>query len=183
MMILASASPRRVELLGRISSDFTTEPAQIDERALPILPPAAYVAELAAAKGADVAKRYPDAVVIAADTMVTIDGKLLGKAKDAADATRMLGALSGRTHQVFTGVWVRRGDGRVRTETVRTDVTFWDLDPATIADFVAGGSWQGKAGAYGIQDAGALLVRGISGDFYNVVGLPISTLARMLRDE
>jgi septum formation protein len=181
MIVLASSSPRRIELLGRITDGFLTDAAQIDERALPILKPAAYVAELAAAKGADVAARHPEATVIAADTMVADGDKLLGKPKDAADATRMIRELSGKTHQTFTGMWVREPDGSIKTETVRTDVTFWDLSDAEIADFVRGESWRDKAGAYGIQDDGALLVRSINGDYYNVVGLPISTLARMLR--
>jgi septum formation protein len=181
MIVLASSSPRRIELLGRVVQGFLTDAARIDERALPILEPAAYVAELAAAKGADVVTRHPEATVIAADTMVARGNELLGKPQDAADATRMLRELSGKTHQTFTGMWVRRPDGAIQTATVRTDVTFWDLDDATIAAFVRGESWRDKAGAYGIQDEGALLVRSINGDFYNVMGLPISTLARMLK--
>lgn len=180
MLILASASPRRQELLARITPDFVSIPASIDERALPVLAPAPYVQSLAVAKARAVAAAHPGAQVIAADTMVALDDQLLGKPADAAAAKAMIRALAGRHHQVYTGMCFidDRGEHAV---TVQTDVTFWPLTDAEIDAYIAGGAWRDKAGAYGIQDDGALLIQGITGDYYNVMGLPISTLARLMR--
>ncbi len=179
MIILASASPRRQELLARLTPDFKAVPAQIDERALPMLPPVPYVAQLAEAKGREVAGRYPDETVLAADTMVTFQDKLLGKPADRADAKRMIRALAGNTHHVHTGLWLGFPGGTTKHTVVTTAVTFWSLTDEQIDQYLAKGSYVGKAGAYGIQDDGALLIEKIDGDFYNVMGLPISTLARL----
>lgn len=180
MIILASNSPRRQELLKRVVPEFTVVPADIDERALPVLPPRAYVQRLAAAKCGAVAQQHPGATVIAADTMVAFEGALLGKPQTPEAATAMLTQLSGQTHQVHTGLCVYWPDKTMRQVVVSTAVTFWPLTPAEIADYVATGEPLDKAGGYGIQGQGALLVKMIEGDFYNVVGLPISTLARVL---
>ncbi len=180
MLILASQSPRRVELLQRITKDFDVEPAQIDERALPISAPATYVQTLAQAKGRAVAALHPDATVIAADTMVAYQDDLLGKPQDEAAAFAMLKELSGKTHHVHTGVFVCKPDGTEKLQVVTTAVEFWPLSDDEIKQYLACGEYQDKAGAYGIQGQGALLIKGIVGDYYNVMGLPISTLARML---
>ncbi|MFD1441335.1 Maf family protein [Lacticaseibacillus hegangensis] len=180
MIILASGSPRRQELLRRVVPEFSVEPAQIDERALPVLAPRAYVQRLAMTKCATVAQRHPGATVIAADTMVAFNGQLLGKPQTAEAATAMLEQLSGQTHQVHTGMCVAWPDKTARQVVVTTEVTFWPLTSVEIADYVATGEPLDKAGAYGIQGQGALLVKAIKGDYYNVVGLPISTLARLL---
>ncbi|EPD10433.1 Maf-like protein [Lacticaseibacillus paracasei subsp. paracasei Lpp48] len=183
MIILASHSPRRQELLKRIVPDFESHPASINERALPVLDPPAYVQSLATAKGQSLVPSYPEATIIAADTMVAFQGKLLGKPHDRAEAKQMITALGGQTHQVYTGLWVRLDNGSVRQQVVTTDVTFWPLSEADVESYLAEDAYQDKAGAYGIQDAGALLVKSIHGDFYNVMGLPISTLYRMLLAE
>ena len=180
MIILASQSPRRQALLKRIIPAFESHPATINERALPILPPPEYVQSLAKAKGESLVPSYPGATLIAADTMVAFQGKLLGKPHSRAEAKQMITALGGQTHQVYTGLWVRLDNGTVRQQVVATDVTFWPLDEAKVESYLQEDAYQDKAGAYGIQDAGALLVKAINGDFYNVMGLPISTLYRML---
>lgn len=179
MLILASQSPRRRELLARITPDFVSEPAAIDERALPQAAPATYVQTLAQAKGRAVAALHPEATVIAADTMVAFHNRLLGKPKDRQDARGMLTMLAGQTHQVHTGVFVHTPVTE-KLQVVTTAVTFWPLTPEQIEAYLNCGEYEDKAGAYGIQGAGALLVKSIAGDYYNVVGLPISTLARML---
>ncbi|WP_461214356.1 Maf family protein [Lacticaseibacillus sp. GG6-2] len=179
MLILASQSPRRQELLARITPDFVAEPAAIDERALPQAEPATYVQTLAQAKGRAVAALHPEATVIAADTMVAYQNRLLGKPKDRATAHAMLAMLAGQTHHVHTGVYVRT-PATEKLQVVTTAVTFWPLTAEQIETYLDCGEYNDKAGAYGIQGEGALLVKAIAGDYYNVVGLPISTLARML---
>ena len=179
MLILASQSPRRQELLARVAPDFITEPAAIDERALPQSAPATYVQTLAQAKGQAIAAKHPDATVIAADTMVAYQDQMLGKPRDREDAAAMLTMLAGQTHQVHTGLFVRTPQTE-KLQVVTTEVTFWPLTAAEIAAYLDMGEYQDKAGAYGIQGQGALLVNGIVGDYYNVMGLPISTLARLL---
>lgn len=181
MIILASGSPRRQALLKRVVPEFSVIPAEIDERALPVLAPRAYVQRLAMAKCGTVAHLHPGATVIAADTMVALNGTLLGKPQTAAAATTMLKQLSGQTHQVHTGLCVCWPDKTARQVVVSTEVTFWPLSVREIADYVATGEPLDKAGGYGIQGQGALLVKEIRGDYYNVVGLPISTLARLLK--
>ncbi len=178
-MILASASPRRRELLARAGLVFDVVPADIDETPLPGEDPATYVARIARGKAAAVAGEC----VIAADTTVTIDGLILAKAETEAEAIAMLARLSGRTHRVLTGYLVR-GPGRSReardvtsiANLVATEVDMIDFDPA---DYVASGEWRGKAGAYAIQGVGAALVRAIRGSVTNVIGLP---LVEILRD-
>ena len=173
--ILASQSPRRRELLSLLVPDFEVCPADIDERLRDGAPLEDEIVRLAAAKARSVSQTHPDAVVIGADTMVTIDGAALGKPRDAEDAKRMLRLLSGRTHRVLTGAAVAR-DGAVSTVLNVTEVTFRTLREDEIARYAATGDPLDKAGAYGIQGRGAPLVRGIHGDFYSVMGLPVAQL-------
>ena len=184
-MILASQSPRRIELLREAGYEFFVCPANIDETPLPGEDPFKLVERLARAKCAAVASEHAAAgeAVLAADTIVALGGELLGKPADAADARRMLHELSGRTHQVATGVCIMRGPGDATPLSFVevTDVEFYELSDAEIRDYVASGEPRDKAGAYGIQgERGRLLVRGIRGDFYNVVGLPIARVVRAL---
>ena len=180
MLILASKSPRRKELLSIITPDFEVVPAVGEERADRSLLPEMYVSELARHKAEEVAAQHPDDIVIGADTVVAAGGEILGKPKDAEDAERMLKLLSGTCHSVFTGVCVISKDRRSEFAE-ETKVRFFDLSEQEISDYVATGEPFDKAGAYGIQDIGALLVSGITGDYYNVMGLPVGRLARELR--
>ena len=170
-VILASQSPRRRELLERMGiSDFLIRPAQGEELFDPSLTPAQLVETLSRQKAEEIsAGAGPADVVIAADTVVAVDGRVLGKPGDEAEAAEMLAALSGREHTVYTGVTVRRG-GETVTEHEATAVRFRPLTGEEIADYVATGEPMDKAGAYGIQGYGCLLVEGISGDYFNVVG-------------
>ena len=179
-IFLASQSPRRRELLERMGlSPFDVIPARGEERADPALSPARLVEALSRQKAAEVADAHPEALVIAADTVVSIDGLVLGKPRSGAEAARMLARLSGREHTVYTGVTVRRG-GETVTEHEATAVRFRPLTGEEIAAYVATGEPMDKAGAYGIQGYGCLLVEGIRGDYFNVVGLPVCRLGRML---
>ena len=180
-IILASQSPRRRELLGRMGiENFLVRPAQGEELFDPTLTPARLVESLSRQKAEEIsAGAGPEDLIIAADTVVSIDGRVLGKPRDPEDAAAMLAALSGREHTVYTGVTVRRG-GETVTEHEATAVRFRPLTEGEIADYVATGEPMDKAGAYGIQDYGALLVEGISGDYFNVVGLPVCRLGRIL---
>jgi septum formation protein len=180
-LILASNSPRRSELLRQIGLAFTVDPADVDERVLPNEPPEAYAVRVALDKAKVAAARAGRGVVIAADTVVVLGSELMGKPADAADAKRMLSLLSGKAHRVVTGLVVRdAGTGRTEAQAVSTNVWFRDLRNEEIDAYVASGEPLDKAGAYGIQEKGALLVDRIEGCFFNVVGLPLSTLGRML---
>jgi septum formation protein len=176
---LASASPRRRELLERVGLAIEVRPADVDESAHPGEAPAAYVARIARAKAMAVT---PGAgvVVVAADTTVTIDGVILAKAGSPDEATAMLRRLSGRVHQVLTGLCVR-GPEAVIEEVVATAVEFVALDEATLAGYVASGEWRGKAGAYAIQGIAAALVRGVTGSVTNVIGLPLVEVLAAIR--
>ena len=180
-IILASQSPRRRELLGQMGiSDFIIRPAQGEEKSAPGLSPAQLVEALSLQKGVEVAvSAAPGDLVISADTVVAVDDRVLGKPHSREEAAAMLASLSGRTHTVYTGVTVCR-DGDVLTEHEATAVRFRSLTPGEIAAYVATGEPMDKAGAYGIQGYGALLVEGIEGDYCNVVGLPVCRLGRML---
>ena len=180
-IILASQSPRRKELLERMGiRDFETISPNVDESAFHGLPPEELVRRLSAEKAAAVAGKVgEDAIVIAADTVVALEGAVLGKPADELDAFKMLSALSGVRHQVYTGVTVCRG-GEKQTAHEVTDVTFRELSEGEIEDYIATGEPMDKAGAYGIQGYGALLIQGISGDYYNVMGLPVCRLSGML---
>ena len=177
-LILASQSPRRRELLERLGLHFAVRAADLDESMDAARPPAEEVARLSAEKAAAVDPG--SAVVVAADTVVVLDGRVLGKPRSADEAAEMLRALSGRAHQVMTGVTVRRG-GRAETDTVVTDVHFRPLTDREIAAYVATGEPMDKAGAYGIQGLASIFVDRLDGDYYNVMGLPLCRLCRMLR--
>ena len=179
-LILASQSPRRRELLGLIVTGFSVCPADIDETMDETLPMTGRVADLSARKARAVAAEHPGAAVVGSDTVVVLDGVPLGKPQDEADARRMLAALSGRTHEVVTGVALALPNGRVLRDATVTRVRFAPLSDAEIAAYIATGEPMDKAGAYGIQGKGALLVEGIRGDFFNVMGLPLLRLSRIL---
>ncbi len=181
-LILASQSPRRQELLRLITPDFTVCPADVDETLIEGAPLADEVARLAAHKAQAVAEQYPEAVVIGSDTLVVCDGQALGKPADAADARRMLRLLSGRTHEVMTGLALCIPHGRVIKDTVITTVRFAPLEEAEISAYIETGEPMDKAGAYGIQGLGARLIEGISGDYYSVMGLPVRRLYTRMRE-
>lgn len=179
--ILASASPRRKELFANINTDFEILPSDIKE----VIPPDVRIEKvpeiLATQKAADVATRHPDALVIGADTGVFIDGKMLGKPKDRNDAVSMLHLLSGNTHKVITGCSIQYGSKRESFSEV-TEVTFYSLSDEEIENYVNCGECDDKAGAYGIQGKGMLLVKEIKGDYFNVVGLPVGKLNRAIKE-
>ena len=180
-LVLASASPRRRELLERIGLAIEVDPSDVDERVHPGETPDGYVVRIARAKA--FAAPRGDRWVLAADTTVTLDGSILGKAESVSQATDMVRYLAGRTHQVLTAFVVigRRGDAEV-ARVVSTDVTMIDLDADAAADYVASGEWRGKAGGYAIQGIGAALVREIRGSVTNVVGLPLAEVVAALRE-
>ena len=180
--ILASGSPRRRELLEMLGvPDLTIRPASGPERATPGAGPEQTVRELSLHKAQEVAQTCaPEDIIIAADTIVYLDGAILGKPKDHDDAVRMLTALSGREHIVYTGVAVLRG-GELRQAAEQTAVRFRALTPAEIERYIATGEPMDKAGAYAIQGLAAMFVIGLDGDYYNVMGLPVCPLAMILR--
>lgn len=181
VIILASNSPRRKELLGRIGiTDFTVAAPNVDESVEDGLSPAEIVEQLSLRKARAAAKKAgPSDLIIAADTVVALDGAVLGKPRDKGAAFAMLTALSGREHHVFTGVTVLRGE-EAATLHEETAVTFRQLTPEEIRGYIATGEPMDKAGAYGIQGIGALLVSGIRGDYCNVMGLPVFRLGQIL---
>ena len=179
-LILASQSPRRRELLGLITNDFTVRVADIDETMDPTRPASEEVARVSRKKAMAVEREAED-VVIAADTIVVCEGQILGKPRDEEDAFRMLSMLSGRDHQVMTGMTVLRGD-ECRTTTEITDIHFRALLPEEIRAYIATGEPMDKAGAYGIQGGAALFATRLCGDYYNVMGLPVCLLAQTLRE-
>ena len=180
-MILASQSPRRRELLSLITEDFEIIPAKGEENIPEGTPPAEAVKLLAAQKAQEVYSSHRGDIIIAADTVVALGDRILGKPADEKDAADMLSMLSGTRHSVFTGVCIISPEGEERSFVEETTVDFWELSPQEIADYVATGEPMDKAGAYGIQDLGALLVRSINGDYYNVMGLPVGRLLREMR--
>lgn len=183
-LVLASASPRRAELLARVGATPVIRPADVDESPRPGETAAALVVRLALAKAAVAAaagRQQDDEVVLAADTEVVLDGLTLGKPRDADDARRMLQALSGRSHEVVTGLAVRRG-ANSRHVTVTTRVTFRRLESSETAWYLATGEPEGKAGAYALQGAGAVLVERIEGSDTNVIGLPLPATVALLRE-
>lgn len=179
-LILASQSPRRKELLGLLGIPFTIQVSQADETMEPGKLPAQQVAEVSLRKAMATAATADD-VVVAADTIVVCDAVILGKPKDPADACRMLRMLSGRTHQVMTGMTVLCGD-RIHSCTEVTDVTFRQLSDSEIARYVDSGEPKDKAGAYGIQGGAAIFAERLCGDYYNVMGLPVCRLVQVLRE-
>lgn len=179
-LVLASRSQRRADLLTSAGYDFEVAPADIDERLLDGETPAAHVHRLALAKSALVARDHPTSIVLGADTVVVIDGVVLGKPADDAVAAAMLGRLSGRTHDVLTGVAFQSGDDR-QCDVESTRVTFRELTDAEVAWYVESGEPEGKAGAYAIQGRASRFVTRIEGSYTNVVGLPIALVDHLLR--
>ena len=177
-VILASQSPRRRELLSLVGIAHEVQPADIDETPLPGEQPVPHTERLARGKAQVIAARAPDALVIAADTIVVIDGALLGKLADIPEARAMLKRLSGRTHEVCTAMAVAVGDV-VTSEVVRVAVRFRTLDDDTIARYVNTGEPMDKAGAYGIQGYGATIVEHIDGDYFAVMGLSLVTVVKL----
>lgn len=179
MLILASQSPRRQELLRLIAPEFEVFAADVDEHIENGTSPDEAVMGLALKKARAVADLRPGDTVIGADTVVVLDGKILGKPRDNADAAEMLRRLASKTHTVYTGVCIIQND--VETAFFEaTDVTFTDMTENEIAVYIETGEPLDKAGAYGIQGAAAPFISGIHGDFYNVMGLPVSALYRRL---
>ena len=181
-IILASQSPRRRELLERMGvGDFCIVTPDIDEQMDRDLPPGELVGRISLEKALAVqAQEGKGPIIIAADTVVALDGAVLGKPADELDAFKMLSTLSGCRHQVYTGLTVLRGEEQY-TVSEETTVTFRELSAEEIDRYVATGEPMDKAGAYGIQGYGALLVEGIQGDYYNVMGLPVCRLGLLLR--
>jgi len=181
-LILASASPRRTELLHAAGYDFDVEPAHVDESELPGEPPRAYVLRVAALKARAVGARHPDDLVLAADTTVVVDGEMLAKPADDDDARRMLARLSGRTHEVLTGVVLVRA-ARESSAVVGTGVRFRPLAPEEVDWYVASGEPHDKAGAYGVQGLASRFVEAVEGSYSNVVGLPVEAVKALLEAE
>ncbi|MBE6902851.1 MAG: septum formation protein Maf [Ruminococcaceae bacterium] len=181
-MILASQSPRRKELLSLITEDFRVIPAKGEEILPANISPSEAVILLSRQKAAEIYTEYKNELIIASDTVVAVDGEILGKPTNEQDAARMLRLLSGRSHSVFTGVCVIREDGSEVCFAEETLVEFRALSEQEIAAYIATGDPMDKAGAYGIQGRGALLVRRIDGDYYTVMGLPVCRLYETIRD-
>ena len=179
-LILASRSPRRARLLREAGYEFEVMPADVDESRLDGEPPRRYVSRLAARKASAVAPRAGERIVVAADTVVLIDGLVLGKPADRRAAVSMLGRLSGRTHEVLTGVVVARG-GRLLDAVEVTRVTFATLDGARIAWYAGTGEPDDKAGAYAVQGIGSRFIERIEGSYTNVVGLPVAVVDDFVR--
>lgn len=180
-IILASASPRRKELMELAGYDFEVICADIVEAVPEEAMPQEVVMSLALQKAQAVAAEHKEAVVIGSDTVVALDGKILGKPHSEQEACEMLRSLSGRTHKVFTGVAIVCG-GKVKNFFDETDVEFYSLGDDEIKKYVATGEPTDKAGAYGIQGKGSVLVKRINGDFFSVMGLPIAKLYREMSD-
>ena len=181
-LILASASPRRQELLESLSLSFRVLPAHVDERPHAAEPPEAYVARLARTKAEHVARQFPSAWVLGADTVVVLDQRILGKPPDAAAAHAMLSSLSGREHTVLTGVSVVRLDmGIAQGDVVSTRVRFHHLQAKDIEAYIATGEPFDKAGSYAVQGTGGQFVAALEGCYNNVVGLPLERAMALLR--
>ncbi|MFH0847631.1 MAG: Maf family protein [Chloroflexota bacterium] len=181
-IILASSSPRRKELLRRLGLKFRVAASDAPEIPDLSLKPIALAKSLALGKARAVAPKYPGALIIAADTIGVLRGKVLGKPEDTEDARKMLSALSGKTHTVITGLAILdAATGKVLTQAIETKVTFRRLSKREVEAYVATCEPLDKAGAYAIQGRGALLIREIQGDYFNVMGLPLSALCQMLK--
>ena len=179
-LILASASPRRRELLTRAGITVEVDPADVDERPEQGESPERYVERVAQLKASAGARRHPDRPVLGADTVVVVDGKVLGKPADPEDAARMLRRLAGRTHHVLTGVALA-WDGQITTQVERTEVAMSAMSEEDVAWYVASGEPMDKAGAYAIQGLASRFVTRIEGSYSNVVGLPVATVVELLR--
>ena len=182
-LVLASSSPRRRRILRGLDLEFVIEPPGTDEKVDAGETPEDHVVRLAGMKAAEVARRYAEGTVIGADTIVVIDSVMLGKPSDPPDAVRMLKAISGRWHEVLTGLAVIRcSDGATVRGFERTKVLVRELSESEIDGYVAGGEPLDKAGSYAIQECGAAVVSRVDGCFYNVVGLPVVRLSLLLKE-
>lgn len=181
-IVLASGSPRRRELLGGLGWNFRVAPSTVDEVKIEGEAPDALVERLSREKAADVAGKEPGCWVVGADTVVVIDGEVLGKPSNRTGAFNMLSKLAGRSHSVLTGVTLIAPDGRSITGHEETKVLFRELSSAEIEAYIDCGECMDKAGAYAIQEKGTLLVERIEGDYFNVVGLPLVRLSKMFSD-
>ncbi|CAH0346347.1 Maf family protein [Bacillus sp. CECT 9360] len=179
-LILASSSPRRKELLQFLQIPFQTIHANVDESIDSGLTAEEAVQDLALRKAANIATEHKESCVIGSDTIVVVDGEILGKPIDRADAKKTLELLSGRTHSVYTGVAIISDKNRT-VFAEKTEVTFWELSDEEIETYLETGEPFDKAGSYGIQGYGSLLVKGITGDYYTVMGLPVARLSRELK--
>ncbi|UCZ52090.1 Maf family protein [Bacillus shivajii] len=180
--ILASQSPRRKQLLEQVQLPFKVVKSEIEEKVDPALSPDELVASLAWQKATDVFSRDENQVVLGADTIVSIGGKVLGKPKNELEAKEMLKHLSGQKHQVYTGVAIRSQEHNF-TFFEKADVQFYELDESEIESYIASGEPFDKAGSYGIQGLGATLVEKIEGDYFTIVGLPVARLVRALKEK
>ena len=182
-VILASASPRRKEILQNTKLNFDIQKSDIEEVSLENESPEDMVVRLAYEKAFDVAKRNTDRLVIGADTIVALDNEVLGKPKDQNEAYQMIKRLSNKTHKVITGIsLINLKENKIIKDYVVSFVTFKDLSEDSIKDYINTNESLDKAGAYGIQGYGALLVKNIQGDYFNIVGLPISRLSDLLKN-
>lgn len=180
-LVLASASPRRLDLLRQIGIEPSAiDPADIDESVRPRELPPKHAERLAAEKADAVAGRHPDSFIIAADTVVAVGTRILPKAEDEQTARTCLALLSGRRHRVYGGLTIIAPNGTKRARLVRTDVIFKRLSHAEIDAYIASGEWHGKAGGYAIQGRAAIFVRQLIGSYSNVVGLPLHETAQLL---
>lgn len=177
MLILASKSPRRIELLKLAGFNYEIIPAISEEKTEPSMTPCETVLSLACQKAAEVSASHPDDIVIGADTVVVYDNEIMGKPADNDDAFRMLKKLSGNIHSVYTGLCIKKGD-KQHVFYEETKVEFYPLSDEEIKVYIKTGEPMDKAGAYGIQEKGSLLVKRIDGDYFNVVGLPLSRFVR-----
>ena len=178
-LVLASRSPRRIELLARIGLQPHVDPADIDETPLLHEDPVAYVQRLAREKASTVQQRHVTATVLAADTTIDLGGQILGQPADEHEARLMLRQLSARTHRVHTGVAVSRPDG-IQSIVATSLVTFHPVTDETLEWYIGTGEWQGKAGSYAIQGVGSTLVEGFRGSLTNIIGLPLRETARLV---
>lgn len=181
VIVLASASPRRQELLRTAGIDFVVQPSHIPEVPLQAEAPRAFAERMAREKAQEILRRDRESVILSADTVVAVRGEILGKPNDPGDAARMLGLLSGRNHEVITAVCLASQE----FEDVRSELTEVHFNPMTdqeISDYVASGEPMDKAGAYAIQGGASRWISRIEGDYYNVVGLPVDLVWRMLRE-
>jgi septum formation protein len=179
-LLLASQSPRREQILRMLGYDFEILPAHADETPPPGLEAAGIPEALARVKALEVSRLRPEALVLGSDTLVEIDGRVLGKPADVAEAVSMLQGLNGRAHRVYTGVALARAGVLLESATERTEVVFALRSPAEIEAYVRGGEPMDKAGSYAIQGRGAFLVEKIDGCFFNVMGLPVQKTLRLL---
>lgn len=182
-LILASASPRRADLLRQLGLSFQVLPSSVPEDVLPGETPEAHVRRLAREKALEIHRAQHQALVLAGDTVVVLDDRILGKPRDSEDAVAMLTALSGRTHEVVSGLALAAPWGEIRDGALTTEVTFRPFNEAFARRYVDTGEPLDKAGAYGIQEMGSVLVEKIRGDYHTVVGLPIPLFLRLLAEE